>query len=299
MCYNSIMKKVSLFVIINSLTINSLQSEEMVLKPIDILKERKNPLLNASIDKVIKAKNPDLHYQKASFQYIYCFLLQFLLENFILNLILKLIFNKNWQDIEIIILNKQSVNFFGKPYKEKSLKIIKQIIKIIISIPSFIYIYNISKNKLFNLINTWMICLFLTNLILEILYLFMNSKFLQDRNDPSYSKNLKNDLDSIKLFQENQHDFLEKNPNFFTNLNSYKFCKSHKNIIILLIIIYIIYISLFIISIVGIIKKFKIDNEYKNEIKLYEEKIKAEYNQLKESNKDNNSLNSNLTQHNN
>jgi hypothetical protein len=293
------MKKVSLFVIINSLTINSLQSEEMVLKPIDILKERKNPLLNASIDKVIKAKNPDLHYQKASFQYIYCFLLQFLLENFILNLILKLIFNKNWQDIEIIILNKQSVNFFGKPYKEKSLKIIKQIIKIIISIPSFIYIYNISKNKLFNLINTWMICLFLTNLILEILYLFMNSKFLQDRNDPSYSKNLKNDLDSIKLFQENQHDFLEKNPNFFTNLNSYKFCKSHKNIIILLIIIYIIYISLFIISIVGIIKKFKIDNEYKNEIKLYEEKIKAEYNQLKESNKDNNSLNSNLTQHNN
>ena len=56
---------------------------------------------------------------------------------------------------------------------------------IISFIRSYIYIYKIAKNKLFNAMNTTMICLVLTDLIFIYLSFFMDSNLLKDPQNPN------------------------------------------------------------------------------------------------------------------
>jgi hypothetical protein len=255
MGYNNIMKKI-LLVLINSLTINAIQAQEIVLNTIDISKTQNNPLLIASIDQVIKAKNPDLHYQKSSYQHFYWIFLSPHLETIISTIICQLVF-KTIKDKDGNIVpdtdGNTVVDFLGKKYKKESIRIIDNIIDMISLLRLVIYIYKISKNKLFNPMNTTMILLNVPFFIFFVLLFFLDKNLLQNQKN-----------------------------NIFICITFLMFISS---------------ISLFILSIIGIRKKFKIDDEYKDEIKLYKNEIWAQYNKnLKESNRDHNPWNKNLVQ---
>jgi hypothetical protein len=167
------MNKILLF-----LTINLLQAEEMVLKPIDIFKEKNNPLLTTSIDNVIKSHHPSVDYWQKSLQYFLWIFLEPLLEMLIFAPISKLIFDKPLF-IENIdnIREKTEISFFNTKCNPRQFKIILTTVIIMIIMMFMrlsIYIYNIHKNKLFNLINTTIIFLFLIHSICWILTFFID-----------------------------------------------------------------------------------------------------------------------------